>query len=530
MPGTDSKVAADQAEVQAKVFAFLANPATHGFQDPAGKSRRHDGRKVERIDTHGAALFLAGADVYKIKRAVCFPFMDFSSLEKRRAACENEIAVNRRNAPELYLGTVPIRRDAKGLHLGGAQGAIIEWAVHLRRFDETQTFDRLADRGALDLDLMADLAETIAAAHAHAPVGGNGVTQMLRRRLEDTFDGLAASEIFPAEEVGALRQDCFALFATVEPRLIAREKAGCVRLCHGDLHLRNIVLYEGRPVLFDAIEFDDSIATCDILYDFAFVLMDLWQRGLHLHANRLFNLYLWRIRESESALEGLPALPLFLALRAAIRARVTAALSRLEPEARDARIAEAHRFFAAAQDFVKIKPVRLVAVGGLSGSGKSTLAKELAPLIGRAPGAVHLRSDIERKRLFNVSASETLPDEAYRPEISAKVYEQLRHLAELALQGGQSVIVDAVHAKPEERDALATLAARMKVPFTALWLEVPAEILVARVEARANDASDAKALIVRAQLGWELGSVSWQKLDACRPLNELTETALKEIA
>ncbi len=425
---------------------------------------------------------------------------------------------------------MPIRRDAKGLHLGGAQGAIVEWTVHLRRFDETQTFDRLADRGELDLKLMAHLAEAIAAAHAHAPVGGHGATQMLRHRLEDTLDGLAAaSDIFPADEVGALRQNCLALFAAVESCLIAREKAGCVRLCHGDLHLRNIVLYEGRPVLFDAIEFDDFIATCDILYDFAFVLMDLWQRGLRAHASRLFNLYLWRIRKSESALEGLPALPLFLALRAAIRARVTAALTRLEPQARDARIAEARRFFAAAQDFVKIKPVRLIAVGGLSGSGKSTLAKALAPLIGRAPGAVHLRSDIERKRLFNVGACAPLPDEAYRPEISAKVYEHLRHLAELALQGGHSVIVDAVHAKLKERDALAALAARMKVPFTGFWLEVPAEILVARVEARANDASDAKAATVQQQLGWELGAMRWEKLDATRSLNELTEAVLKTI-
>ncbi|MGB8278121.1 MAG: AAA family ATPase [Methylovirgula sp.] len=531
MTGTDSKVAADQAEVQAKVFAFLANPATYGFQDPTAKSGQHDARKVERIDTHGAALFLAGADVYKIKRAVCFPFMDFSSLEKRRAACENEIAVNRRNAPELYLGTVPIRRDAKGLHLGGAQGAIIEWAVHLRRFDETQTFDKLADRGALDLDLMADLAETIAAAHAHAPVGGNGATQMLRRRLEDTFDGLAAaSEIFPAEEVGALRQDCFALFAAVEPRLIARQKAGCVRLCHGDLHLRNIVLYEGRPVLFDAIEFDDTIATCDILYDFAFVLMDLWQRGLHLHANRLFNLYLWRIRDSESALEGLPALPLFLALRAAIRARVTAALCRIEPKGREDRIAEAQHFFAAAQGFLEMKPARLIAIGGLAGSGKSTFAKELAPSVGRAPGAVHLRSDIERKRLFKIRACEKLPDDAYRAEITVQVYERLRQLASRALEAGHSVIIDAVHGRAEERDALASLAARINVAFTGFWLEAPAETLIARVEARTNDASDAKAAIVRAQLGWDLGPMRWQKLDATQPPAELMGLALKAIA
>ncbi len=287
-----------------------------------------------------------------------------------------------------------------------------------------------------------------------------------------------------------------------------------MRLCHGDLHLRNIVLYDGRPVLFDAIEFDDSIATCDILYDFAFVLMDLWQRGLKAHANRLFNLYLWRIRENEPALEGLVALPLFLALRAAIRARVTAALCRLEPKGREDRIAEAQRFFAAAQGFLETKPARLIAIGGLSGSGKSTFAKELAPSVGRAPGAVHLRSDIERKRLFKIGACEKLPDDAYRAEITVQVYERLRQLASRALEAGHSVIVDAVHGRAEERDALANLAARINVAFTGFWLDAPAETLIARVETRTNDASDAKAAIVRAQLGWDLGAIDWQRLDA----------------
>ena len=530
MTATDCGLAADQADIQAEIFAFLSDPVTYRARKEAGTSERNDLVRVERIDTHGAVVFLAGADVYKVKRAVRFPFMDFSSLEKRRAACEHEIAVNRRNAPELYLGTVPIRRDAGGLHLGGARGAIVEWAVHLRRFDETQTFDRLADRGELDLDLMAPLAETIAVAHELAPLRGNGTTSMLRCWLEDTLDALASSgDIFPADEVSALRRDCVALFAEVAPILDARGRAGFVRLCHGDVHLRNIALYEGRPVLFDAIEFDDRIATCDILYDFAFVLMDLWQRGLRHHANCLFNLYLWQIHENELALEGLVTLPLFLALRAGIRARVTAALRRLEPEAREDHLAEAQRFFAAAQDFVKTKLVRLIAVGGLSGSGKSTLAKGIAPALGRAPGAVHLRSDIERKRLFHVGAHETLPEDAYRPEITLQVYTRLRHLAAIALKAGHCVIVDAVHAKAEERTALADLAAQIDVPFAGFWLAAPAEVLFARVEARSNDASDAKAAVVREQLGWDLGPLDWQRLEASQPLTELTEEALKRI-
>jgi hypothetical protein len=520
MSATESGIAPETAETQAKVFACLADPAIYGLAAST---------KIARIDTHGAVVFLAGADAYKVKRAVRFPFMDFSTLAKRHAACAHEIDVNRRNAPELYLGTLPIRQDQHGLHLGGDAGAIVEWCVHLKRFDETQTFDRLAETNALSLDLMAPLAESIALAHEHAPVGGDGAVPMLLRRLEDTFDGLAAaSDIFPAADVAVLRQKFLALFATVEPLLRKRAAAGNVRLCHGDLHLRNVVLHEGRPLLFDAIEFDDSIATCDILYDFAFILMDLWQRGLTAHANRLFNLYLWRIADIAGALEGLAALPLFLAQRAAIRARVTAALCRLEPQGRDVRIAEARRFFSAAQDFLKAAPARLVAIGGLSGSGKSTLAKEVAPSIGRAPGAVHLRSDIERKRLLKVGMHERLPAAAYQPEITAKVYDMLRQLAAIALQAGQSVIIDAVHAKTEERAALAALAAQHHVAFTGFWLEAPAAMLVARVEARDNDASDARAPVVAQQLAWELGEIDWHKLDASRPLGELREMALKD--
>lgn len=522
MAASGSDNAADQAETQARVFAFLADPATHGL-DPS--------TAIGRIETHGAIVFLAGENAYKVKRAVHFPFMDFSSLDKRQAACAHEIEVNRANAPEIYLGIVPIRQDDRGLHLGGEAGAIVEWAVHLHRFDETQTFDRLAERQKLDLEWMTPLAATIAAEHQRAKIGGTRATDMLRKRLDDTLDGItAASDIFPPTEIVALRQDFVAAFDRVAPLLDQRAAGGQVRLCHGDLHLRNIVLYEGQPLLFDAIEFDDTIATCDILYDFAFILMDLWQRDLTTHASRLFNLYLWQAEDLDVTLAGLAALPLFLAQRAAIRARVTTALCRVHSDGRGKHIAEAHRFFAAAQAFLKPSPPRLIAVGGLSGAGKSTFAQALAPAIGGAPGAVHLRSDVERKRLFNVEAQQKLPAEAYRPEVADKVYERLRGLAKLALAAGQSVIVDAVHSKAEERDALAAVAAERDVPFVGFWLEAPAETLISRVEARENDASDAKEAVVRQQLAWDLGEIAWQRLDASRPVGELCSAASKSLA
>jgi uncharacterized protein len=502
---------------QSDVFALLSDPAVHGLAR---------GACVKRIDTHGAVVFLAGDDVYKVKRAVRFAFMDFSTLEKRRAACENEIRVNRANAPALYLGTIPIRRT-QGLQLGGEAGDIVEWAVHLRRFDETATLDLLAERGNIDFECVAELADIILAAHDRAPPRDHAATRVFKRRFEDTFEGLArAADIFPAQEAADLRQRFVVALAKVEALLVAREAQGKVRHCHGDLHLCNIVLVDNHPVLFGAIEFDEGLATCDILYDLAFLLMDLWQRGLHAHANLLFNRYMSHCKTPAEELAGLGALPLFLTQRAAIRARVTANLAGLHAPHRAALVQDAQRFFAAARDFLESQSLHLVAVGGLSGSGKSTLARQLAAAIGRAPGALHLRSDVERKTMFGVGEFEQLPKAAYEPEVSANVYERMRLLAETALQAGHSVIVDAVHAKVEERDAVAAIARQTGATFTGLWLEAPVDVRASRVTERKGDASDADASVVKTQAEWDLGAMTWTRLQVGAPIDDLVREAL----
>ncbi|MGA7656236.1 MAG: AAA family ATPase, partial [Methylocella sp.] len=280
---------------------------------------------------------------------------------------------------------------------------------------------------------------------------------------------------------------------------------------------------EDEPVLFDAIEFDDSIATCDVLYDLAFLLMDLWTRGLHCHANLLFNRYLWICEDVERQLKGLSLLPLFLSLRAAIRAKVAI----LQPGGGDAR--EACQYFEAACDLLALRRLDLVAIGGLSGTGKSSAAAALAGAIGRVPGAVHLRSDIERKRLFNVHEFDRLPEAAYRPEVTARIYQRLRDLAAIALAAGQSVIADAVHLTPEERIAVKEVASRSNAYFTGLWLEAPVDRLVERVAKRERDASDATAEIVSAQAKQPTGAVDWRRVDASAPLETIARDALAAI-
>jgi hypothetical protein len=503
---------------QQKIFGFLSDPRTYGRDEP-----------VIRIDTHAAVVFLAGPDVYKVKRAIRFPFLDFSTIPKRRAACEAEIAVNRVNAPDLYLGVVPIACEDGVLHLGG-DGRPVEWAVHLRRFDETATLDRLADKGPLGPDLTDKLAQAVTMAHRRAPIrDGNAATQALRGLLLETLEALTASPaLFPAEQSSRFGIHLTSAFQQVESLLLRRGAQGQVRRCHGDLHLGNLVLIDGDPVLFDAIEFDEAIATIDTLYDLAFLVMDLCKRGLRDDANRLLNRYLAFSEDESLDMEGLAAFPVLLALRATIRAKVVAAQYHLDAKKPGLR-ETALSYFEAATQFLEPVPPRLVAIGGLSGTGKTTLAAALAPAFGRAPGAVHLRSDVERKRLFKVPETTRLPADAYRPEVSAAVHDRLADLAETALSAGAAAIIDATFQDPRERQRIAAVAAHAGVPFVGVWLDAPVDLLVQRVAGRRGDASDATPDVVGAQAGQSTGEISWSRFDAGQSLASLKAAALAMI-
>jgi predicted kinase len=295
--------------------------------------------------------------------------------------------------------------------------------------------------------------------------------------------------------------------------LVARRvAAGAVRRCHGDLHLRNIVLLNGAPVPFDAIEFSEKIANIDVLYDLAFALMDLARQGLGALANRLLNEWLWRVSEVADASheEALALLPMFLARRASIRAYVDSAITAVS----GADNAPARAYQKAALSFLRPAPPRLLAIGGLSGSGKTTLALKLAPDIGRTPGAVVVRSDVERKRQAGVALEARMPEGSYTPEASAKVYAAFMARAERVLRAGHSVVLDAVFAKPGERAAAEALAAKVGVPFQGIWLDVPKDVAQERMAARKGDASDATPAVVERQFGYDLGAIGWERRQA----------------
>lgn len=498
--------------VQSETVAFLANPATY----------RTAVDRVERIETHGAFVFLAGDDVYKIKRAVYFPYMDFSTLDRRRRACMRELEINRPNAPGIYLGVVAITRSADGRLAFDGDGEVADYAVHMRRFPADALLSVVAARSGIDAGLAHELADSVFAYHASARVAGGDLAATRGRGVDllaSVIGEVATALSEPAcgsdgAIVETFAKKCRAALAGVAPLLERRMAAGKVRRCHGDLHLANIVMWQGKPTPFDAIEFDEDLATIDVLYDLSFLLMDLERHGQHDAASRVLSRYVWRSQDMID-IEGLAALPLFLALRAGIRAMVGAqrAAQQMGADGDAGRRASAAYLHTALAYLSPASP-RLVAVGGVSGTGKSTLAAALAARLPPSPGALHLRSDLERKTMFGRGETDRLPAACYTAQASARVYRLLLDKARTALRAGHSVILDAAHLKSEEKAHAAALARDCRVAFDGLWLAAAPDILRARVGARTGDASDATVDVLERQLSLAPEAGGWSTIDA----------------
>jgi uncharacterized protein len=488
------------SRMQDKVFAFLADVALHP--------------NVQRIDTHAASVFLEGDRALKIKRAVHFPYLDYSTLAKRKAACEEEIKINRPFAPQIYRRVVPITQSRDGSLSIDGDGTAVEFAVEMARFDERQTMDHLAEDAAPDPELVSAIADAIAASHAVAsPAPAGPWIGSILPIIADNTKAFRTAACFSASEVDRLDEASRSAFSTVRDLLERRGQEGFVRRCHGDLHLANIVLIEGKPVLFDAIEFDPLIASVDVLYDLAFPMMDLIRYDRGAAANTLLNRYLSRM--SSDNIDALAALPLFMSLRAAIRAKVfLARLGRLADDKAAAMQQQARRYFELAHRMIHPPAPSLIAVGGLSGTGKSVLARALAPDVMPLPGAVVLRTDVIRKELFEVSEADRLPERAYQPEITGQVYEMISKRAERILSQGHSVIVDAVFAREAERGNINDIAKRLSVRLVGLFLVADLATRLSRIGGRSNDASDATANVAGLQEKYDLGTIDWTVIDA----------------
>jgi len=465
------------------------------------------GAKADQtIETSCARVFLVGESAFKVKRPVDFGFLDYSTLELRRWSLQRELSFNRAAAPDIYRAVRQLTRSADGgIEIDG-QGEVVEYALEMRRFDGEAVL--ASQPWAIDDALEESLGRTIAQFHAGAalrPQGGGvsalGYTIASNANL---LRGLAPR--LGAQAVERLVEETDLALKRLGPQLDARAAEGFARHCHGDLHLGNILIEDGKPILFDCIEFNDALSDIDVQYDLAFLLMDLDFRRRRDAAGRVLNAYLDEAARTfgEGLWTGLAALPLMLSVRAAVRTHVWAYTG--DDEA-------ARAYLATAIEHLAPKPVSLVATGGLSGSGKSTFARVCAPGLGAAPGAVVLRTDEIRKRLWNAPTLQRLPKEAYTAEVSDKVYDELFRDAELVLRAGRSVVVDAVFIKPEQRARAEALAKKLDVAFQGVWLEAPAEVLRARVAARVNDASDADVAVLESQLVRDTGDIDWRRVD-----------------
>ncbi len=482
--------------------------------------KSYEGSVVQQIDTHLSHIFLTRDRAYKIKRAVRFDFVDFSRPELRKAACEKEVAINRRTAPEIYLGVVPIYCN-DGVMAWRGDGAPVDWAVEMARFDTDTQFDELVSRNKLETNAVKALADVIASFHQAAEVvndfkPGAGVPAL----LDQISTSLHEHAIGGRRERDIARWTTLAFEAFEEQArfLESRRRHGWVRHCHGDLHLANICLFKGEPTPFDAIEFNDDLANIDVLYDLAFTLMDLAHHHQCELANFLLNRYLSITRDYA----GLRLLPLFQSMRAGVRAMVLSL-----PTQSDMNKRMAERYLDLALEFLigEHEP-RLVAVGGYSATGKSTLAGALAMRMNGRCGAVMLRSDVVRKRLLDQEPEEPLAVEGYSDTHSAAVYGRLFKDARRALRAGQSVVLDATFLTPAFRKEAEDVARHAGVPFTGLWLTAPRDVLMERISARLNGASDATASVLEKQLQRNVDYGNWHAVNADRTEADTLREAL----
>ncbi len=459
----------------------------------------HPTKDIRLVQTHISWVFLTGKFAYKVKKPVDFGFVDFTTLDKRRFFCERELQLNRRLAPELYLEVLPVSR-VEGTYLLGDRRNIQEYCLKMLQFSQDDLLDRRLEEDRFDPDWMDRLAEDMAAFHATAEAGPDirrfGNLQFLREHMDANLD-IAAQHTGTAireDQLHTIRTYNGDLLSRMAGRLRKRQEKGHIRACHGDLHLRNMALYQGMPRVFDCIEFNDEFRLIDTMNDIAFLVMDCDARGRPDLGFRFLSCYL----EYSGDYDGLMLLPLYLSYRACVRGKVACLLSAdadLDQKDRMAQVDEARRYFSLAESYAKSRPPRLFAIGGLSGSGKSRLAR-----LGCGPEqAIMIRSDATRKRLARMHAGLDL----YGAAMNKRTYRALFTCAKQALAAGFSVILDATFLRREDRDHVRQLAQTMAVNSRMLWLDVDEKILRRHIRQRiqkGKDVSDADLRVLDMQL------------------------------
>ena len=453
------------------------------------------GQEVTLVETHISWVLLTAAMAYKLKKPVHLSFVDFRALAARKHFCEEEVRLNRVLAPRLYLGVEPVCGTRAQPRIGG-EGQAIDYLVCMRRFPDGALLRELLLAGRLEGIELDDFAARLADLHGAAPkasaLSSFGAPEEVARLALDTLDRLDA-QCGPLQ-VAPLRQWVRERAQDLSMAWLQRKHGGAVRECHGDLHLANVVRLDGELLPFDCIEFDPGLRWIDVMSDIAFLTMDLKAHGRADLAFRFLDVYL----QHGGDYEGLTVLRFYEVWRALVRALVGCLHQGAAPQAPD--------YLGCAQALVcgADGGPRLLIAHGLSGSGKSTVAGQLL----QAAGAIRIRSDVERKRLFGLEApqrSSALGVDIYTPEATRRTFARLADAARLALLAGYPVIVDAAFLRLAERAAFRALAASLQVPFAILDMRADARLLRHRVASRnacGADASEADLAVLERQLAF----------------------------
>ncbi len=486
----------------------------------------HPVKSIKLIETHISWVVLTGDFAYKIKKPVNFGFLDFSTLEKRRRCCEQELCLNSRLADNIYLDVVSIT-GSPDKPVISREGDAFEYAVKMVEFPQSSQLDHMLAAGELSLAHMDAIAHRIAEFHQTIPIANNemdygnkgAVYQPVVENFAQINQHLKNNSF--TDVLNKLDKWSKSEFEKLEPVFEQRKHNGFVRECHGDLHLRNLVWLDNKPFAFDCIEFNATLRWIDVISDIAFLVMDLQDRQQPQLANRFLNTYL----EASGDYAGLSVLPFYLCYRAMVRAKVDA--FRLEQEFEQKNIAaeEIDKSFSEFKSYLDLATIytlqtkpKLIIMRGVSASGKSTLSQQLLD----ATGAIRVRSDVERKRLFNVLR----PDKAtvrmdveidsgiYSAQASEQTYTKLLELAELVIRSGFSVIIDAAFLKRAQREPFYALASRLAVSYIIVEVTAPVDVLRQRIIERKQDVSDADLSVLEHQLAnsqpldaYELGTV-----------------------
>lgn len=461
---------------------------------------------IQLLQTHISYVLLTGEFAYKVKKPVNFGFLDFSTLEKRKQFCDEELRLNQRGAAELYLEVVPVTQNQESFVLKGA-GEPVEFVVKMRQFPQETLLSTMADHGELTAQLLMVLAKTLAEFHRTAPTNDDilrfGEVATVRQAFDENYSqtvnyiGIAQTQT-QFDETKAYTDQCFAERETLFQDRIQNKK---IRECHGDLHLRNICYWNHKILLFDCIEFNEAFRFVDVMYDVAFVVMDLETRDRTDLSNLFLNSYL----EETGDWEGLQVLPLYLSRQAYVRAKVTSfLLDELNiPDAVKQESQEtARHYYQLAWQYTQPKSGKLLLMSGLSGSGKSTTARQIA----QASGAIHIRSDAVRKHLAGISIHQRGDAEGeygsgvYTPEMTQRTYDRLLELGVLLARQGFTVILDAKYDRQTLRQAVMDAAQRANLPLQIVQCTAPESVLRDRLQQRTGDIADATADLLDAQL------------------------------